>query len=138
MGKPINKTKQNKGSKMELIKIKLSPSQVGWIDWMEGGVSFSEYDSESFARDRGIAPKEHKEYIEAFDQVGFPRRDPLEFEFPNHEEVVSEIQFELGVRLIDILEDGKTGYWEENDRKIFGEQQSVRSLLRKINNALKE
>ena len=122
---------------MELIKIKVNPNQVDWLDWMWGGPSFSEYDSESFAHERGLAPKEHKEYIELFDQVGWSRKDKLEFEFPNHEEVVSEIQFDLD-RLIDILGDGKTGYWEENDRKIFGEQQSVRSLLRKINNALKE
>ena len=113
------------------MKIRISAKQVDWISWMLEGPSFSEYHSKSFARDRELTPKEQREYIQAFDQVGYDK-DALEFEFPNHEEVVSEIQFDLD-RLIDILEDGKTGYWEENDRRIFGEQQSVRSLLRKIN-----
>ena len=121
---------------MKLIKINLSKKQDEWIDWMMGGPSFSEYGCESFAHDRGLSPEENEEYTKAYDQVGHIEGS-LKFEFPRSDDVYSEILFDMN-RLIDIMGDGRTGYWVENDRAIFSDQQSIRALIRKVEAAWEE
>tara|TARA_R110000824_G_C15137520_1_gene669670 strand:+ start:947 stop:1318 length:372 start_codon:yes stop_codon:yes gene_type:complete len=121
---------------MKLIKINLSKKQNAWIGWMMGGPSFSEYGSEGFDHDRGLSPEESEAYTKAYDQVSHGNKKQR-FEFPRSDDVYSEIIFDMN-RLIDMMEDGRTGYWVENDRAIFSDQQSIRALIRKVEAAWEE
>jgi len=122
---------------MRVIKVNLSKKQNEWIDWMMGSVSFEEYGSDSMAHDRDMSPEEVEDMTKAFDQVSHDK-DNRVFAFPRIKDdlggAYSEILFDLD-RLIDIMGDGRTGYWVENDRAIFSDQQSIRALIRKIETA---
>ena len=119
---------------MKLIKINLSEKQNEWIDRMMGSVSFEEYGSESMAHDRDMSPEEVENMTKAFDQVSHDE-DNRVFVFPRIKDdlggVYSEILSGLD-RLLDTMEDDKTGTDEMNDRAIFSDQQSIRALIRKV------
>ena len=113
-----------------MSKIKLTKTQNEVVGWMKGSPSFSEYHDENFAWEAGLEEKEWKRYIKEFDEVSHDE-DKMTLEFVPYEQVVDEIFYDLE-RFIDMLDDNRTGYWKENDRAVFAEQQSVRNLIGKI------
>lgn len=99
--------------------INLSERQWEWIYWLTGNPQFEE-DCPDW--DQGL--------IERIRSCDF-KEDLKIFSFPEDQEVIDYLHEELE-RLKEMQHDSLTGYYQENDKKFWGNIQSINHLIKKI------
>lgn len=99
--------------------INLSERQWEWLYWLTGTPQFEE---ECPDWDQGL--------IERIRSCDF-KEDLKIFSFPEDQEVIDYLHEELE-RLKEMQHDSLTGYYQENDKKFWGNIQSINHLIKKI------
>ena len=113
--------------------IKLSEKQWEWMYWLTGTPQFEEecpeWDQDFIRRLRSC------DFVDnAINRLTGKKKNnlPLTFSFPEDQEVIDFIHEELN-RLKDMVRDDLTGYYEENDKRVWGNLRSINQLISKIN-----
>jgi|TARA_B100000085_G_scaffold266625_1_gene275481 hypothetical protein len=113
--------------------INLSKRQWEWMYWLTGTPQFEEecpeWDQDFLKRLRSCEFKENA--IDRRTGKLWKAKLPLTFSFPEDQEVIDFLHEELE-RLKDMQHDSITGYYQENDKKFWGNIQSINQLMAKI------
>ena len=105
---------------MNMKTIKLSTRQWEWVYWLTGNPQFEEE-----------CPEWDQALIERIRSCDF-KEDSKIFSFPEDQEVIDYLHEELE-RLKEMQSDDLTGYYEENDKRVYGNLRSINQLISKIN-----
>lgn len=112
--------------------INISPLQWEWLYWLTGTPQFEE-ECPEWDQDFIKRLRECDFAWNAIDRQTGKKKPgvPLTFSFPQDLEVISFLHEELE-RLKDMQSDDITGYYEENDKKVYGNIRSINNLKKKI------